>query len=286
MQIRSGPDPVVKIAVSPRFEIFYALQVLESGVAGRLDGWHREIQRLLPARLRTNLAGVAPSPLIWPLLADALREEPATITFPDMMAALRAMDERSFQRSVLGGVFKAPGSVDGLISGNTSLAQAVKNEAGTQERLLSLLGLHPFSRRSGSAAAFGQIVSNAASYRDEVVSVLEAFWNAAFADTWTRLEPQMRDSARIMKRELTRISFTEFAGKRKLPVTIDGDSVVTVRSGTRFPLSSVTAVCLIPSAFNVAKLWAAYADSHKRQRYFIPILDTGLVPDAVAQIDA
>ena len=286
MKKRSGPDPVVEIAVTPRFEIFYALQVLESGVAARLDGWHREIQRRLPARLRTNLAGVAPSPLIWPLLADALREEPATITFPDMMAALRAMDERSFQRSVLGGVFKAPGSVDGLISGNTSLAQAVKNEAGTQERLLSLLGLHPFSRRSGSAAAFGQIVSNTSSYRDEVVSVLEAFWNAAFADTWTRLEPQMRDSARIMKRELTRISFTEFAGKRKLPVTIDGDSVVTVRSGTRFPLSSVTAVCLIPSAFNVAKLWAAYADSHKRQRYFIPILDTGLVPDAVAQIDA
>jgi ArsR family transcriptional regulator len=41
----------------------------------------------------------------------------------------------------------------------------------------------------------------------------------------------------------------------------------------------------VPSAFNTAKLWAAYADSHKRTRFFIPVLDPGLSAGAAAQIE-
>lgn len=281
----TGHAPI-EIAVTPRFEIFYALQALESGSAGRLDHWRRGTEARLPARLRTDLAGVAPSPLIWPLLADALREEPGAITFPEMMQALRAMDGESFQRSVLSGVFKKTGAVAGLISGKTTLADTVKNESATQERLLTLLGLHPFSKSSVSAASFKRLVSSAASYRDEVVSVLESFWNASFSDTWERLEPQMRKSASRMKHELDGTTFESFSADKKLPVTVDSDAVVTVRNGARFPLKSVAALTLIPSAFNAAKLWATYTDSQKRQRYYIPVLDTNLEPDPVVRVDA
>lgn len=278
-------DTLIEVAVTPRFEIFYALQALESGSVGRLDRWRRITEGRLSARLRTNLAGVAPSPLIWPLLADALRDEPGAITFPEMLQALRKMDASSFERSVLGGVFKKTGAVAGLMSGKSSLADTVEKEAATQERLLTLLGLYPFSRSSVSALAFERIVSSAASYRDEVVSVLEAFWSSTFSDTWDALEPQMRESARSMKRELEGTTFANFAADRKLPVTIDGDRVVTVRNSALYPLKSVMALYLVPSAFNVAKLWAVYTDSHKHQRFFIPVLDHGIDPDPAARID-
>lgn len=276
---------VPEVVVTPRFEIFYALQALESGTSSHLHPWRREMERRLPARLRTSLADVAPCPLIWPLLADALRDEPATLEFPQMMTALRSMVEGSFQRSVLAGVFKSAGSVDGLMSGKISLAKTVESEAKTQERLLTLLGLFPFERQGASPLAFERLVSKPAAYRDEMVAVLEAFWKAGFSDSWTRLEPQMRKSSRTMRHQLAREQFGNFAGARNLPVTMDHDAVITIRGGARVPLQSVAAIYLIPSAFNTSKLWASYSDSHQRKRFFIPLLDPELTPDTVAQVD-
>src|SRR5215203_1707365 len=102
-------DSIVEAVVTPRFEIFYALQALESGSGSHLAGWRSDMQGRIPARIHTALAAIVPSPLMWPLLADALKDEPAKINFPEMMTALREMDEESFQRSVLGGVFKSAG---------------------------------------------------------------------------------------------------------------------------------------------------------------------------------
>ena len=285
MAKRESPDLVPEVVVTPRFEVFYALQALESGAGPHLQQWRRDMERRLPARLRTSLAGIAPCPLIWPLLADALRDEPATIGFTEMVQALRAMDDRAFQRSVLAGVFKSAGSVDGLMSGRVSLARTVENEAKTQERLLTLLGLYPFTRRNPSPAAFERLVSQPAAYRDEVVTLLEAFWKAAFANSWSILEPQMRKSSRSMRHQLAREELTSFAGTRNLPLTMDDEAVITVRGGDRVPLKSVAAIYLIPSAFNTSKLWASYSDSHKRKRFFIPILDPDLSADTTAHVD-
>ncbi len=97
---------LIQVVVSPRFEVFYALRALESGAGESLHDWRRDIERRLPPRLRTSLASIAPTPLMWPLLADALRESPPAITFNGMLESLRRMDERSFQTFVLGGLFK------------------------------------------------------------------------------------------------------------------------------------------------------------------------------------
>src|SRR5215207_2410157 len=96
----------VTAVATPRFEIFYALQALESGTGERLSEWRREIERRLPARARTEIARVAPCPLMWPLLADALREQPPALSFAQIISALAGIDDAGFQRSVLGGVFQ------------------------------------------------------------------------------------------------------------------------------------------------------------------------------------
>lgn len=280
-----APELVPEVVVTPRFEVFYALQALESGAGTHLQKWRREMERKLPARLRTSLAGVAPCPLMWALLADSLRDEPATVTFPEMMEAIRTMDDRSFQRSVLGGAFKSAGSVDGLMSGRISLTRTVQIEAKTQERLLTLLGLHPFTRRSPSALAFERIVSAPAAYRDEMAELLEAFWKAGFSDSWSTLEPQMRASSRTMRHQIAREDFARVVSDKKLPVTMDGEAVVIVRDGSRVPLKMVAALYLIPSTFNTTRLWASYSDSYQRKRFFIPVLDSDLSPETIAQAD-
>lgn len=253
------------VVVTARFEVFYALQVLESGTGERLADWRREMEHRLPARARTEIVRVAPSPLMWPLVADALRDLPIQIGFAQIISGLRGMDPAAFQRSVLGGVFKAEGAVDGLMTGRVSLKRTIADESEGRRKLLVLLGLSPFESDSAATHAFERIVSQPASYRDEVVNALEVFWQIGFNETWTKLEPQMVTSARAMRATITRRGFDAFIQEHQLPVRINPGAL---------------GVHVIPSAFNVSKLWASYADSHERTRYFVPVLDRSLIVGA------
>lgn len=283
MPRETDSSTLVHAVVSPRFEIFYALEALQSGAGHKLQDWRRDMEPRIPARLRTSLVSIAPTALIWPLLADALRELPSNAGFPEMVDALGSMDPRTFQKFVLSGVFKSPGSVDALVAGNSSLSRTVSHEAKTGDKLLSILGLYPFSNNNPSAVAFARIVNEPDAYRSDVKAAIESFWASGFGETWQKLEPLMRDSATELRKAASRNSFAAFAHDNKLPITIDGDHIVT-RGGARAPVRTAN-IYLLPSAFNTAKLWAAYADARGRMRYYLPILDAGLLPSTTSPID-
>jgi DNA-binding transcriptional ArsR family regulator len=99
-----------------------------------------------------------------------------------------------------------------------------------------------------------------------MLGALDMFWQVGFGDTWTTLSAQMTASARAMKYAISRSGFTAFAAERKLPAAVNA--------------AETLAVHVIPSAFNVARLWAAYKDSHERTTFYIPVLDTSLSPAA------
>jgi DNA-binding transcriptional ArsR family regulator len=275
-------DRLVHVAVTPRFEIFYALQALERGTGDRLDAWRQEVERRVTGRVRASLAKIAPTPLIWPLLADALRELPAAPAFQEMLHAVESMDDSSFQRFVLSGVFKSPGSVASLMEGEATLGDIVTRESKTYERLLAYLGLHPFDPASASAQTFSRIIADPGSYRDEVRSVLESFWSSAFGDTWRRLEDDMREVAKEMRSEIAR---NGFAKTQSLPITIDGTGVVTRSGKLLSSLRKTKGIYLIPSAFNTSNLWTAYEDADGSTRYFIPVLHESLAPGPSPAMD-
>ena len=270
-----SPSPAVTVTVTPRFEVFYALQALESGSSERFRDWRREMERRLPSEARATIASVGPSALMWPLLADALCDEPAGLSFDEVLSALRSADAKSFQRAVLGGVFTSREAVERLISGKLALKRATANESA-HRKLLELLGLYPFDAESATVDAFERLVSQPAEYRNEVVSALSIFWKAGFADTWEILEPQMRDSARRMRASVARDGFGSFAAEWKLPVTLDKGAIVSGGGANRMSVRSVRDIHLIPSVFNVSRLWANYTDSEKRARIFIPVFDAAI----------
>ena len=255
--------PQTTVEVTPRFEIFYALQALESGAGDRLADWRREMERRLPARARTEIARAAPSPLMWPLVADALRDEPPGISFAQITTALRAMERAEFQRAVLAGVFKAPGAVDGLMSGRISLRRTIAAETEARRKLLVLLGLHPFDRESAATHAFDRIIAQPTAYRDEIAGVLDMFWQIGFSETWETLRPQMHARARTMKAAISRKGFAAFAAEHQLPVNTGSEA-------------SILGIHVMPSAFNISRLWTVYTDSHDRTRFYVPVLDRTL----------
>ena len=266
----------MRITVGPRFEIFYALQALESGQDARLEVWARDAKRRMGSRLRRELRALAPSPLLWPLLADALRDAPDSLQVNEIQEYLRALNDDRFQGAVLDGVFKSSGAADALVSGKTRLAAIVASEAPTRQRLLSLLGLFPFRMNSPSAVAMTRILEEPASYRARVVDAVGSFWNSAFEATWRELEPRMQKTAKRWKLLLADKGFGAFAETVRLPISASDGAVGATRGGDRVPFRSVAGIHVIPSAFNRAGLWAAYAGA-KRTRFFIPLLDPDLL---------
>jgi hypothetical protein len=66
----SDTDFPVTFAVTPRFDVFYALYALAHNAPSVLDDWKERAIARLPRDFERVAKRVAPVPLFWPLLAD------------------------------------------------------------------------------------------------------------------------------------------------------------------------------------------------------------------------
>ena len=71
----------VTFAVTPRFDVFYALYALTHTAPSTLEDWKDRAIARLPRDFERVARRVAPVPLFWPLLADALQRSPGEMTF-------------------------------------------------------------------------------------------------------------------------------------------------------------------------------------------------------------
>jgi ArsR family transcriptional regulator len=284
MASRSSLESSVTVQVTPRFDLFYSLRALDEG-SEVFDDWRSSTERALPRDFRTLAKRVAPRPIMWPLLADCLRDAPSVATFDELIETIRSLDDKDFQRAVLSGVFRDPTVVDDLISKRRTLRETVESETKTNIALLRILGLHPFRSTSAVAEAFTRIVSNPAEYRSDIGSAIEMFWESTFAETWNALEAPMQRRASAMQESLARRSLPVFATEMKLPVAFDdrAGAVTTTRGASLFSQSEIKEIHLMPSAFNDARLWGAYRDRSKVVRLYFPVFDAGLLRSAVSQ---
>jgi ArsR family transcriptional regulator len=279
MATRIAPKSLVRFVVTPRFEIFYALCAL--GVEGQATTeWARKVRRQLPADFRKDLPVVAPRPMLWALLADAIRDAKVDpVTAPQLLDDINSLHHRDFQEAILGGVFRRTETVAALIAGEQSLAEAVRVEAEGNSALLGLIGLHPFDLKGTVAATFNRIISDPASYRADLLRTLDVFWRSVFADTWELLKPRMQKTVEAMKSSLTTSKLSALGREYGLPVVFDDrKKLVTNRRGAAlFPYETVRAIHITPSAFNDARLWAAYEDAPGAVRLYFPVYDAGLL---------
>lgn len=276
----------LRISVTPRFEIFYALRALDAG-ATATAGWRQRSRRFLPEDFSATVARIAPHPLMWPLLADALRDSKPDAGFSEIVGTIRSADDRVFQESVLGGIFRDTEAVAGLIAGDRSLEHAARVEADGGRSLVALLGLHPFDSSNAVAIALGRIVGDPAGYRADLVAALDTFWTLVFRETWRDLGPAMNRAKRTLQSTLVSGSPSEFARDTGLPVALDDRNkvVASLRGRTLYPYGSVREIHVIPSAFNDARLWAAYADDAGSVRLYFPVYRPELLLEDVRSVD-
>jgi DNA-binding transcriptional ArsR family regulator len=272
----------VSRAVSPRFDLFYALRTLhDNGEFGR--SWRAQARQSIPVKFEAAVNRVAPRAMIWPVLADALRDAKPDLTFDEITDTLRSLNNDSFQRAILGGIFRGAGVVDGLVNKRQSLRAAVSVEVSNGNQLMSLVGLEPFQRSGAVAGAFTRIVSNPTEYRADLARALEIFWESVFQRTWQQLEPQMREQTAEMRAANRASALSAVAEKYRLPVLFD-DKSKTIRSSRGAVLYSyrdVRAIHLLPSAFNDLRFWGAYSNPAGSTTLYFPVFDPTLVQRVV-----
>ena len=274
-------DPLsalVTFDVTPRFEVFYALRALQQP-SQVVAEWATKARTTLGAKFDATVRRVAPRPIMWPLLADTLRDAKADATFDEVIEAIDTLDNNDFQRAILGGVFRGSGVVEDILSGKLSLRDAVEAEGRNNNQLLSLLGLEPFERSKVVGRVFGRIISRPAEYRAELSRVLQLFWRSAFESTWQSVNPRMKRRAAAMRDMQATRSIASFAREERLPVVFDDEKkiVTSTRGATLYPYQKVRAIHVIPSAFNDARFWGAYGDASGLMVLYFPVFDPDLL---------
>jgi DNA-binding transcriptional ArsR family regulator len=286
MPSEASTKPLISFAVTPRFEIFYALRALSenSNIGG---DWRRKTGKLLPKSFPESVDSVAPRPIMWALLADSLRHAKPDLSFPQILDAIQSLDDYGFQSAILSGVFRDASKVEGLIAGRQSLRSAIESERKAGTSLVELMGLYPFKKPGAVGSAFTRIISEPGAFRADLSQTLDTFWQSAFSDTWNQLEPRMQHWVEARQAMLDAGSLRSFARDTQLPVTFDErkNAVVSTRGGKNFPYDTLQGIHVIPSAFNDGHFWAAYSDPAGLVRLYFPIFDRTLLKMEASIVD-
>lgn len=277
----------IRVSVAPRFEIFYALRALNERSDATV-AWRQRSHRSLPKDFGALVDKIAPHAMMWPLLADALRDATTDAQFPELLETIQSADDRAFQHAVLSGIFRDTETVATLVAGNQSLGDATRTEAERSPALLTLMGLHPFDQSSDVAVALARIVDDPAGYRDDLSNALQTFWTLVFRETWRDLQAGMTQARAALQLALENNTPSEFARDIGLPVALDDKKKVvsSLRGRALYPYKSVSEIHVIPSAFNDARLWAAYADDAGSVRLYFPVFRPELLREDVTSVDA
>jgi ArsR family transcriptional regulator len=262
----------IEFAVTPRFDVFYALYALTSNAATPLEPWKERALRRLPRDFERVARRVAPLPIFWPLLADAIQNVPGEISFEEMLSTISEMRVDDLKRNILSGIFHDRDTVDALVRRKRTLEQSVDDDDLPGAELLTHFGLRPYDAGSPASRAISTLLSAPQSYRDELRLVLQRFWDTGFRRDWSALESSLRAESFRMRDLQEEDSPADLARELNLPVTFDdGAREIRARSGSAIAYDRVDRCYIVPSAFNTKRLWAKYESGSGRIALYLPI---------------
>lgn len=266
---------VLTFAVTPRFDLFYALYTLANPAPSSLDEWKEHAIARLPEDFGSVAARLAPVPLFWPLLADTVQQASGELAFDEIVDAIRAMPPEELTTNILSGIFRDSGIVRSLVSGKAKLREVVSRD-GQGGELLRAFGLRPFDPESRSVKAIAALLRSPNVFRDELARVLEQFWTATFRERWSALESPLRAESFRMRDLAEERPIEDVARELDLPVVFDpDDKEVRPRTGPALPYERIDTCCVIPSGFNTRHWWAKYETKSGRLSLYFPIMRDG-----------
>jgi DNA-binding transcriptional ArsR family regulator len=282
---RSASLPI-EFVVTPRFEAFYALYALSNSASTPLDRWKERALQRLPRNFERVAKRVAPVPLFWPLLADALQRAPGEMTFDEVLSTVREMPAEQLKANILSGIFHDPATVELLVARKKNLKQVLTSDSIPGGELLTHFGLRPYSADSHAANAMVRLLTNPASFRDELGLVLRRFWETGFKRDWSALEPVLRAESFHMKDLHENSSLADLTRELSLPIAVDEEArELRPKAGPAIKFDRIDRLYVIPSAFNTRRWWAKYETRAQRFSLYFPVAREAASPNRIVEDD-
>jgi len=276
----------IEFVVTPRFEVFYALNILSTSAPSSLDPWKERALLRLPRDFERVAKRVAPVALFWPLLADALQNTPGEMTFEEILSTVRGMPAEELKANILSGIFHDAPTVQLVAAGKRSLRQVLTSDALPGGELLTHFGLRPYSAKSDAVNAITSLLSDPASFRDELALVLQRFWQTGFNRDWAVLEPLLRAEAFHLSDLHENASLAELTRELNLPLAVIEDAQeLRPKTGSAIGFDSVDRCYVLPSAFNTRRWWAKYETRAQRFSLYFPIAREAASPNRIVDED-
>jgi len=252
--------PPVTVAVSPRFEMFHALRLVLEPVEGIHDQWCREARSNLSRSFFDRVKRFCSNPVIWPNLADAIERSALDGSFFEVLKAQAELDLDRLQYVLLESAFHDGDTARNLMTGKLTLANSLKNVSGGQKDWLSFFGLYPYDSGSPMVLFFERVLNNPEQIRDELLRLLNEFWDRVFDDTWADLAPALERAAATLERSIPTSSLSEIATRALLRIQVDDKArtITSVLGDYSVSFDDLERVHFTPSAFNYNRLWAVY----------------------------
>lgn len=243
-----------------RMELFYALQALTDD-SDIHQAWRAASLTRLPQEFHDGFARLGNTALIWPLVADALGPTEPDLTFEALLQNLKTVDVDGFRSSMLIGALHDAEQVKELIAGTIDLAEVVRRAPEQKKQLwFTCVGIFPFDENAAVPRALQRVVQDPDGFRDEAIRCIELFWVHGFAETWADLEPKLLRSVQEKRRLFESSSVAEFLEQAIMRLEVDEERGLlrSVRGGCEIPLDTLRAVHVMPSVFNVRRMWTTF----------------------------
>ena len=279
----TSPLPI-ELAVTPRFDVFYAIYTLTSSASTPLDAWKKKALARLPHDFDRIAKRVAPLPIFWPLLADAIQGMSGEITFDEMISGIREMPVENLKRNILSGIVHDLDTVDILVSRAKTLKQVLARDDLPGAELLGHFGLKPYNAGSLPSNTVNTLLSQPKTFRDELGLVLQEFWQTGFRRDWAALERSLRDESIQMRDLRGKLAPAEMGRELNLPVVFDDNTKeISPKSGAAIKYDRVDRCYIVPSAFNTRRWWAKYQTNAERITIYLPIVRDAGAANQIAE---
>jgi len=275
----SATSPAISLSVSPRFEIFHALRLILGPAEGADETWYRNARARLPMSFFDRVTRLCDNPILWANASDAVESRALDGSFFDLLKAHAEMDPERFRYVMIEGMLHSTEIAEDLISGRMSLKQALDAAPDEKREWYGFLGLYPFNPDASIAKFFDRFVKDPENVKDEIVRILSEFWDYVFEDTWETMLPSLTQSERTMERTISSCDLSEIASRALLRVEIDEEArlIRAARGGYELPFDAIDRIHMLPSAFNVNRLWTVFEDNENgRATVVFPYFDPAI----------
>ena len=270
-----------KFAVSLRYELFYSLHALLDPHSRIHPAWKKTSLKALGKDFHKALGEIGHSWEIWPVMASLLPGSQASPEFSELLAGIRTLPLTVFQEKIIRGLVHSEEAVTPLVKGKLSLQATIAKVPAAKREWISHIGLFPYHPESPQVIALEKMLAHPAKFRDQVLHILESYWQKSFRVTWERILPQLRRSLQERERLFHSCSFAEFSQQALLRIEVDEEKaqIRAIRGGYRLPYAEIEACYFLPSAFNDRRFWSAFQEEGTETTVYFPYFDPSITLD-------